>query len=180
MPANTEKPGTFQSKTEQPLAVKEPERDLVVWTAPARPFKRRDKQFYVTLVAIAAIVGLVLFLVEGVMPVILIISIVFLYYIMSTVPPENIEYKITNRGVKVAENLTEWPNFTRYWFSRRFDSELVVFETIAIPGRMELVISPEVKEQIKKTLLPYVLAEEVPPSYVDKAANWFSKKLPQG
>jgi hypothetical protein len=168
------------AKVEKPSTLKESEKDLAVWTAPARPFKRQDRQFFVTLIAIASILGLVLFLVEGVMPVVLIISLIFLYYIMSTVPPDNIEYKLTNRGVKVAENLTEWGNFTRYWFSRRFDSELLVFETIAIPGRMELVITPEVKSQITKALIPYVVFEEVPPSYIDKAASWFSKKLPQG
>ena len=86
-------PGTLQ---------REPERNLVTWTAPARPFKRRDRQFYVTTFAIAGIVSLVLFLAEGVMPVILIISLVFLYYVLSTVEPENIEYKATTRGIKIA------------------------------------------------------------------------------
>ena len=94
-------PGTLQ---------REPERDLVTWTAPARPFKRRDRQFYVTTFAIAGIVSLVLFLAEGAMPVILIISLVFLYYVLSTVEPESIEYKITNRGIKIAGRLTPWQN----------------------------------------------------------------------
>ena len=55
-----------------------PERELMSWTAPARPFKRRDRQFYVTTFSIAGIVGLILFLAEGFMPVLLIISIVFI------------------------------------------------------------------------------------------------------
>jgi len=38
------------------------EKDLVTWIAPARPFKRRDKQFYLTTISIAAIVCLILFL----------------------------------------------------------------------------------------------------------------------
>jgi hypothetical protein len=37
------------------------EKDLVTWIAPARPFKRRDKQFYLTTVSIAGIVCLILF-----------------------------------------------------------------------------------------------------------------------
>ncbi len=163
----------------RPVVVKqEQEKDLLTWTAPARPFKRRDRQFYVTLIAIASIVGLVLFLVEGFMPVILLISLVFFYYIMSTVPPEDIEYKLTNKGVKVGGRLTDWSLFTRYWFSRRFDSELLVFEMTAIPGRMELVMKEELKEQIKRVLTPYVAYEEVPPGALDKATEWFSQKLP--
>jgi hypothetical protein len=156
----------------------EPEIELISWTAPARPFKRRNKEFYITLIAIAAIVGLVLFLVEGWMPVILIISLVFLFYVMSTVEPEQIEYKITNKGIKVAGKKTEWAGLTRFWFSRRFDSQLLVMETLFLPGRMELVIDPGKKEEIKKTLLKFLPEEEAPASALDRAANWFSKRMP--
>src|SRR5690554_6974200 len=86
----------------------EPEKDLVSWTAPARPFKTRNRKFYVTLIATAGIVGLVIFFVEGWVPVILIISLIFLFYIMSTVPPEEVEYKITNKGIKIAGRRTDW------------------------------------------------------------------------
>jgi len=42
------------------------------------------------------------------------------------------------------------------------------------------VINQEDKERIRKTLSSYVVEEEAPPSYLDKAANWFAKKLPNG
>ncbi len=170
-----------ESKEEEPRPVvvrREPEKDLVSWTAPARPFKRRDREFYITILAIAGIVGLVLFLIEGFMPVILIVSLVFLFYVLSTVEPENIEYKITNKGIKIVDKRTGWALMNRFWFSRRFDSELLVVETFGLPGRMELVINSKDKEEIKKALSSYVVEEEAPPSYLDKAANWFAKKLP--
>src|SRR3990172_4343122 len=75
-----------ESQEPRPVVVRrEPERDLITWTAAGRPFKRRDRQFYVTIFAMAGIVSLVLFLAEGFMPVLLIISLVFLYYVLSTV-----------------------------------------------------------------------------------------------
>lgn len=172
-----------ETKEEEPRPVvvrREPEKDLVSWTAPARPFKKRDREFYITILAIAGIVGLVLFLIEGFMPVILIVSLVFLFYVLSTVEPENIEYKITNKGIKVVDKRTDWVLINRFWFSRRFDSGLLVFETLGLPGRMELVINLEDKERIKKALSSYIVEEEAPPSYLDKAANWFAKKLPNG
>ncbi len=173
-------PTADENKPEETRPVKqEPERDLAVWTAPARPFKRRDRQFYTTVIAIAAIVGLILFLVEGVMPVILLISIIFLFYIMSTVEPEKIEYKITNRGIKIAGRLTEWNLTNRFWFSKRFDSNLLVIETFFLPGRLELVVNSEDKEQIRKAIAAYIPEEETPPSSLDRAANWFAQKLPQ-
>ncbi len=155
------------------------EKDLVTWIAPSRPFKRRDRQFYLTTVSIAGIVCLILFLAEGAMPVILIVSLIFLYYVMSTVAPDEMEYKITNKGVKVGGKRTDWQFLGRFWFGKRHDSELLILETAFLPNRMELVIKSEVKEEIRKNLKEYLMEEEISPSRLDKAMDWFSKKLPQ-
>ncbi|HET7098977.1 MAG TPA: hypothetical protein VFI61_01955 [Patescibacteria group bacterium] len=170
-PANDQNPNEVEPK-------KELERDLVTWTAVARPFKRRDKQFFVTTFAMAGIVSLVLFLAEGVMPVLLIVSLVFLYYVMSTVEPDKIEYKITTQGIKIAGGKTNWETINKFWFSKRFDDEVLIFETQNIPGRLEVVINPEIKEELKKEISKYVPYEEVPASALDRATNWFAGKLP--
>jgi hypothetical protein len=154
------------------------EKDLVIWSAPSRPFKRRNKDFYVTVIAMAAVTGIVLFLIEGWLPVILVISLVFLFYVMATVEPEVIEYRITNLGIRIAGKLTDWNIMGRFWFTKRLDNELLVIETRTLPGRLELVITPEIKEKIRKELAEYLTHEEVPASNIDKAANWFSNKVP--
>jgi hypothetical protein len=169
---------TLNNEPQAVVVRREPERELVVWTAAARPFKRRDRQFYVTVFAMAGIVGLVLFFAEGVMPVILIISLVFLYYVLSTVEPEDIEYKITNKGIKVSGKLTEWHFLVRFWFSKRFDADLLVFESVTIPGRMEFVINSELKEKLKREVSAYIPFEEVPASGLDRVTDWFAKILP--
>jgi len=154
------------------------EKELVSWTAPARPFKRRNREFYVTVISIAAIVSLVLFLVEGFMPVILITSLVFLFYVLSTVEPEKIEYKITSKGIKIGDRRTDWELVLRFWFSRRFDSELLIIETRTLPGRLEFVIEAQNKEKVREALSKYAPEEKTPPSGLDRAANWVAKKLP--
>lgn len=168
------------SEKEMPVVVRrEPEKEILSWTAPSRPFKRRGRQFYVTIISIAAITGLVFFLIEGILPVVLIIALVFLFYVLSTVEPENIEYKLTNRGIKIAGKATPWGAMFRFWFTSRFDSELLVIETVNLPGRLELVVSQDVKGKLKENLLRYLDEEEAPPTFIDKVAHWFSKKLPQ-
>jgi len=62
-------PAKEQQQEDGPLKP-ELEKDLITWIAPARPFKRRDRQFYLTTISIAGIVCLILFLAEGAMPVI--------------------------------------------------------------------------------------------------------------
>lgn len=157
---------------------KEPEKVLFSWKAPARPFKRRNRQFWTTTIAIAAIFGLILFLIEGVMPVLVIISVVFLFYILSTVEPKEVEYKITNKGVVFADKKTEWDDLTRFWFTRRFNNELLVFEMTRLPGRLELVINPADKSKIKEKASEYLEEEKAPPSNLDRATNWLSKRFP--
>lgn len=168
-----------EEKTEPQAVVvrREPERELVVWTAPARPFKRRDRQFFISVFAIAGIIALVLFLAEGIMPVLLIVAVTFLYYVLSTVPPENIEYQITTRGLKVAGKLTVWQDLIKFWFGKRLDSEMLFFDTFLIPGRIEVVINPEIKEKLKKEISAYILYEEVPASRLDKVTDWLGAKL---
>ena len=154
---------------DEPQAVvvrREQERELVSWTAPARPFKRRDRQFFVTTFAMAGIVGLILFFAEGIMPV------------LSTVEPEKVEYRVTNKGVKIAGKGTGWQLLNKFWFGKRFDSEVMIFDTVIIPGRIEFVITPEVKDRLKKEVSAYIPYEEVPASNLDKLTGWFAGKLP--
>jgi hypothetical protein len=156
----------------------EPEKLLFSWKAPSRPFKRRDRQFWTTTIIIASIFGLILFLVEGVMPVILVISLVFLFYVLSTVEPEEIEYQITNRGIKMADRTTVWNVLTRFWFSNRLKSHLLVFETTVLTGRLELVVDSKDKDRVRKIISEFLPEEKAPPSSLDRAANWLAKKLP--
>ena len=177
MPAQEQRPvvSSFKEKAKVPRSKEE---ELVSWLAYARPFKRRNREFYITLIAMAFIVGLVLFLAEGWLPVVLIISLLFLFYVMNTVEPEIIKYQITTRGIRIAGKRTDWSIMRHFWFTKRYDSELLVVGTTSLPGRMELVIDPAKKAAIRKTLLKYLPEEKVPVSFLDRAANWFSKKIP--
>lgn len=156
----------------------EPEKLLFSWRAPSRPFKRRDRQFWTTTIIIASIFGLILFLVEGVIPVILVISLIFLFYVLSTVEPEEIEYSISNRGIKMADRTTVWGVLTRFWFSNRLKRDLLVFEMTVLPGRLELVFNSEDKEKVRKVISEFLPEEKAPPSGLDRAGNWLAKKLP--
>jgi len=181
MPAQVKKE---QEKLQtEPSVVKDserrkPEKDLFLWRAPARPFKKRDREFWVSVIAISAIVGFIFYIIEGIMPVLLLISLVFLFYILSTVAPDEIEYKVTSWGVRIADKRTDWEAISRFWFSKRLDADLLIFGTFTLSGRLELVISPKDKETLKKVIVNYIPEEEAPPNSLDRAANWVANKLP--
>lgn len=157
---------------------RKPEKDLFSWQAPARPFKRRTREFWVSVIAAGSVLSFIFFITEGIMPVILIISVVFLLYVLSTVEPEEIEYKITTWGVKVADKRADWENIGTFWFSKRLESNLLIFSTYSLPGRLELVIKENDKSALKKAITNHAEENEAPPTNLDKAANWLAKKLP--
>lgn len=170
---------TLNNEPQAVVVRREPEREIVSWTAPARPFKVHSKKFYVTVFSIVGIVGIILFVAEGVMPVILLVALMFLFYILSTVQPENVGYKVTSRGIKIAEKDTPWQDIARFGFLSKSGCDLLVFDTISFPGRMELVINTEIKDKLKQEISAYVPYGDIQPSFLDKVVNWVVKKLPE-
>lgn len=169
--------GTLNKDPQEVVIKREPERDLITWTAPSRVFRRYGRKAYVTLFSIVGIVSIIIFIAEGLMPVILLAALVFLFYTLSTIQPENIEYKITNRGIKIAGKETKWQEMTSFWFITRTGGEILGFDTIVFPSKMELVINPEIKDDLKREISAYLPYEEKTPSAMDKLTVWFSKKI---
>lgn len=175
-----ETPKVSPSET-QPLEVL-PVRQLKVlfsWKAPIRPFKRRDKDFWTTVLAIIFLISLILFFVKEWFLIATIISLAFVYYVLSTVPPEEIEYRITNKGVAFEERSYDWDFLWRFWFSEKYGQRLLNIDTrLSLPVRLTFVIKKEDEEKIGKILGEYLLHEEAMPTFFDKAAAWLVKKVP--
>lgn len=153
------------------------EKVLFSWKGPSRPFKQRSRDFWVTIVGIVTVVGIILFLLEGVMPVVLLIALTFLYYILNTVNPDNIHYAITNQGIKIADRITPYQAMFRFYFINRGATMLVV-ETASLGGRLEFVVDEKDVDKIRKHLGKYVIEEKLPPNTTDRLTNWVSQKLP--
>lgn len=156
----------------------EKEEILYSWEAPVRPFKKRNREFFTTVLTVAGLVGLILFFIDGIFPLLVIGALVFLVYVFSTIAPENVIHQITNRGIIFGGSRTYWDEVVRFWFTSRFGSELLVFDTTKVMSRVEMVINPEEREKIQKILEDYVPFEEAAPNFMDKAATWLSKRVP--
>ncbi len=152
------------------------EKELFSWSAPSKAFKKRGREFWVRVLAIASIFGFILYIAEGVMPVILLISLLFLFYILTTVEPQAIVNKVTTKGIRVGDKLNEWDNFMGFWFTRRGDINFLVLETLDVFGRLELIVEEKDKEKLRKVLSQY-LTEEENPSSVNRFSEWFSRRF---
>ncbi|MBI2590959.1 MAG: hypothetical protein HYW33_03765 [Candidatus Blackburnbacteria bacterium] len=153
-------------------------KELFSWHAYARPFKKRNREFFTTVLAVAFLLAVIFFTIGGVLPVVVIISLVFLVYVLSTIAPEQAEHKITTRGMVFAGKTYFWEELTRFWMAERFGSELLIVETTRLPGRIEFVINLEDKEKVKEIMQEYLTNEEAAPTFLDKAASWLSRRIP--
>jgi predicted membrane protein len=155
------------------------EKVLFEWESAERSFKKRDKDFWITVVAILVLVGVILIFIKEFFLIIALVSVLFLFYVLSTVPPQNVKSKITNRAVYFGELRYEWELLPRFWFKKSLDSILLEFETnLRFPRQISLVINPEDEEKIKEIVVKKIPLIESSPSFVDKLTKWFGDRLP--
>jgi hypothetical protein len=157
----------------------EVEKVLFSWNAPSRPYVQKTKEFWVRIIAIASIFGFIIFIVEGAMPVILMVSLIFLFYVLSTVRPENIEYNITNLGVKIGSITNLFTDIRKFWFSKRGKDDILVLDMSSFTGRLEFVINKKDKNKIRNILKEHLPEEEPSKTSIDKASEWVNSKLSQ-
>jgi hypothetical protein len=155
------------------------EKVLMVWEAAERAFKRRDRDFWITAIAILVLVGVIFIMIKEFFLVIALASILFLAYVLSTVPPENVVCKITNRGIYFGDSHYGWDLLERFWFKKSLDSDAVFFETrLRFPRQVSMIIDKSNEEKIKEIVAKRIPMMESSPSTIDKLTNWFAQRLP--
>lgn len=158
--------------------VLDPEKDLLVWSSPNRPFKKRNKEYYSTIAMIVILVSLILFFAGQFLPIAVVISIAFVSYVLASVPPEKSHHRVTTYGIHTDQQFYYWEEMGRFWFTSKFGQEMVHVEVAKFPGTMTLLLGNQEKEPLKKLFMKYLIHETPLPSFLDKAADWMQEKIP--
>jgi len=165
-------------KSQEDTATKlEPERVILSWKAPTKVVNRKPREFWVKLVAAATLLGFIFFIAEGVMPVILLISLLFLFYIMSSVEPESAQYSITTRGINISQQKNAWSLFTSFEILKRGEVNFLILNMRTFPGKIELIIENKDVAKIKSALSKYISLSENTHGGFDKTSDWISSKF---
>jgi len=187
MPAQNQKTKSSTLKTEkkegQPVQVVKPEplKTLVEWKAPVRPFKKRDREYFTTIGAIVFLLAVILFFLKEWILIAVIIALVFVSYILATVQPEEVEHKITNRGIITGGKTYRWEELFRFWFTEKWGQKILNISTVVrFPGRLTLLLGEANQEQVKKILSDYLPFEEPEKTWADNASSWLSRQVPLG
>src|SRR5438034_1006374 len=83
-------------------------RTLLSWHAPGRPFRKRGKEFYLSTLLITILIEIILFLFSEYLLMLVIISLVFLAFVLVSVPPRDFRYRISTEGVTIEDHFFLW------------------------------------------------------------------------
>src|SRR3989344_9190712 len=144
------------------------------WVSAGRPFKKRTKQYYLTAILIALLVEVILFLFSQYLLMIVVLSLLFVAFVLSSVPPKEFRYRISSEGIMIEDRFFLWQELYDFYFREREGVETLHVRTQAyIPGELIITFKNEDREKIKKALLPFLpFREYVKPTFMDKAGDW--------
>jgi len=155
------------------------EKDILIWKAPERCMKKRDKDFWVTVVSIYLLSSIILVFAKETFLVFAIGAAIFLYYALSTVEPQTVTNKFTNRGVYFGQVFYIWNDLAAFWFGDVNGKKAIFFETyLRFPRQVSLIIDEKDKDKIKEMVLKKLPLIKPVPSFIDKATKWLAEKLP--
>lgn len=154
------------------------EQVFLSWSSPSRLFKRRNAEYFKTVGAIVFLLMVILVFASEYILAAAILSIVFLVYVLSTVPPENVDHRMTNHGIESAGHFYRWEEFLAFWFESQWGQGILILQP-RIGSRVIVLVTESDKEKIKKIIEKYVPFREEPErTWVDNASRWISEKIP--
>lgn len=148
------------------------------WTSPSRLFKKRDSEYFRNIGAIVFLLIIILVFAREFLLIAAVVSIVFLIYVLSTVPPEDVNHRITNLGIESAGHFYRWQELVEFWFEEQWGQTMILLRPI-FGTRIIILLGDQDKQKVRESVAKHVPFREQPEkSWVDNAASWLSEKIP--
>src|SRR5579872_2116814 len=97
----------------------DPVRTLITWTAPARPFRKKDRSFYTTAAILVILISMIALLAGEMILIGALFAFLFLVYVLNFVPPEELNYKISTQGITISDHFYHWQELDSFWLSEK-------------------------------------------------------------
>ena len=153
---------------------------LIEWKSPSHPFKKRSKLFYQTVAAFTVLLVVIVFFLHEFLLIGVILSVVFVVYAIYSVPPIDINHKITPLGIENAGRLFRWQELYSFWFEEKWGKVMLVVAThLPFLSQIRAVIDRDSQDKIKQIVGKYLLFLEKPPkNVIDRLSDWISSNIP--
>lgn len=153
---------------------------LLTWEASSRPFKKRDRSFFLTTAVLAFLIIVILFMMREFLIVGTALAVVFVAYALAAVPPPQQKHQITEKGIWVGEVFYRFSELSEYWFETYLENTiLILLMPTRTVGRIVVVIPKDKKEEIDTLLRKRLVFREKPlKTFIDTASDWLKRKVP--
>lgn len=151
---------------------------ILAWTSPSRLFKKRDREYFVNIGAIVFLLSIILVFAREFVLIAAVLSIVFLIYVLSTVPPEEVSHRITNLGIESAGHFYRWEELADFWLEEQWGQHMIVLRPHLSP-RVIILLGSQDHEKVRELVAKHIPFRSEPErTWSDNAASWLSKKIP--
>lgn len=151
------------------------------WEAPGRPFRPRSREYFINAFLIMMAVEIILFLFSQYLLMMVVFSLIFLSFALSSVPPKMFTYKISSEGILVEKTFFIWEElYDFYFFKDQGEEETLHITTKSFfPGEITLTLGNVSIDELKMILLPYLpFREYVEPTFLEKMGKWLERNFP--
>jgi hypothetical protein len=155
-----------------------PREVLLSWSSPSRLFKKRDKEYFTNIGAIVFLLIVILIFAREFVLIAAVVSIVFLIYVLSTVPPEEITNHITNLGIESASHFYRWDELAEFWFEEQWGQVMLIVRPL-FGSRIIILLGQEDQKKVRELIAEHIPYRDKPQkTWADNAASWLSNKVP--
>ncbi len=153
---------------------------LLSWKAPGRPYKKKSKSYYSSLILLTLLIEIILFLFSQYALMAVVAALAFLAFALAVTPPSNFLYRISTEGIMVEDHFFLWEELYDFYFKKRNGVDVLHIRTYAmIPGELTLTLGDMTEDHVKHILLQYLpYREYIKPTMMEKSAEWLSKNFP--
>jgi len=154
------------------------EKVLMQWKEMDRPNKEWSKDFYSTVIVLAFLISVILFLIDGFMPVFAVWAVVFVMWAINKTPAQETTYAITESGLREGQSTIRYQEIRNYWIEERWGNQLLRVATFRPPWQSVFVIQKGDEQKIRQILDNYVVYDVPKPGWGDRVLKWLGDKIP--
>jgi len=154
-------------------------KSIIFWKSPVRIFKARSRKYFIkvfmyALVLILAAIAFGEFFLVGV-----ILSVIFVVYVLATAAPDTIEHRITNMGIVSGGRAFLWEELDSFWFDKRGEDRLLMVQTtLGYPGQLIILLTNVSERAILDLLEKHLHYHHAPvKTLFDKWATYLQSKI---
>lgn len=157
-----------------------PVKTLLTWKAPSRPYRRKDKSYFITVAILILLVSAIAFLANEMLLIGALLALGFLVYVLNFVAPQEIDYKISTQGVTVGDHFYHWQELDSFWFSEKEGHKMLnILTRFRFPGLIMIVMGDVSEEEVKRITARYLPFHEIAPkSTMEKWSDYLQKHFP--